>query len=491
MLWLAFTSTWFVFIIAFAEGESNPLIWRGTKWCGIGSSKSGEETRNITETDLCCKEHDACPLYIPRWQLKYNYFNWRLYTVSSCGCDDKSFTKEQNMQSDSQSVTSLQYFEYGVGVKKVNANKDDFSCVHFIGKGTYGLSTMWIANYKPTKMYVMLRKTNLDILEFDDLENLQYEMQLSSQLLHPSILSFQCSFVHDREIWTMFPLFDYGSCSDILAAGFPNGLNEMAVAYIMKSVLQALDYLHKSGYIHRAVKGSHILVSSDGRVCLTGLRYCIPMWNHDHKIRAVHRFPDHAVAILPWIAPEVLEQNLVGYTEKSDIYSFGITLIELASGKIPFSEMPPTQIFLEKISGELPQPLNYDILKRGKSIEPSSSAPIVDGNDRNGSPNVVKKSASQPPSNLKKLSSSFQQVVDSCLDRQSNQRPSASNIRSCPFFKQVKKKSRESPSLAQLLHPVTPITEHSNFHAEESMDNQNLDASIDIDELSLEDGWLL
>ncbi len=60
--------------------------------------------------------------------------------------------------------------------------------------------------------------------------------------------------------------------------------------------------------LNRAVKGCHILVSSDGRVCLTGLRYCIPMWNEEHRRSAVHSFPDHAVAILPWIAPEVLDQ---------------------------------------------------------------------------------------------------------------------------------------------------------------------------------------
>ena len=57
----------------------------------------------------------------------------------------------------------------------------------------------------------------------------------------------------------------------------------------------------------RAVKGSHILVSSEGRICLTGLRYCKYVINEENA-RVAHDFPNHAVAVLPWIAPEVLQQ---------------------------------------------------------------------------------------------------------------------------------------------------------------------------------------
>ena len=66
-------------------------------------------------------------------------------------------------------------------------------------------------------------------------------------------------------------------------------------------------------FIHRAVKASHVLISSDGRVCLTGIRYCYSLWNGCHRSRVVHNFPTHAVAVLPWVAPEILDQ--VGFRQ--------------------------------------------------------------------------------------------------------------------------------------------------------------------------------
>lgn len=61
----------------------------------------------------------------------------------------------------------------------------------------------------------------------------------------------------------------------------------------------------KETVFNRAIQGNHILLHSNGRVCLTGLRYCqlIP----EDQV-ALHAFPDHAKDILPWVAPEILQQ---------------------------------------------------------------------------------------------------------------------------------------------------------------------------------------
>lgn len=84
------------------EQKQSPFIWRGTKWCGIGEAPTGENSNvNLTSTDLCCKMHDACPYYISRWKKKYNLFNWRFYTISSCSCDEefrKCLQKVNTMQ---------------------------------------------------------------------------------------------------------------------------------------------------------------------------------------------------------------------------------------------------------------------------------------------------------------------------------------------------------------------------------------------------------
>ena len=60
---------------------------------------------------------------------------------------------------------------------------------------------------------------------------------------------------------------------------------------------------------HRAVKGSHILIGADGTVCLSGLRKSIMLRQEGDKSQMAHHFPaSHAVAVLPWMAPEILQQ---------------------------------------------------------------------------------------------------------------------------------------------------------------------------------------
>jgi len=73
-----------------SKNGSNPFIWQGTHWCGIRKKDiQSHSVLNISVTDKCCKDHDSCPHYISRWSTKYNLFNWRLYTISECSCDEK------------------------------------------------------------------------------------------------------------------------------------------------------------------------------------------------------------------------------------------------------------------------------------------------------------------------------------------------------------------------------------------------------------------
>lgn len=135
----------------------------------------------------------------------------------------------------------------------------------------------------------------------------------------------------------------------ILALGFP----EILVCLILRDVLFGLEYLHKKGFIHRSIRASHILFNQT-RAVLGGFRESTNLITHGQRTKVLYDLPPKSIKSLNWLAPEVLEQNLSGYTEKSDVYSVGITACELANGLEPFSKMPTTFMLTEKIRGNQP-----------------------------------------------------------------------------------------------------------------------------------------
>ncbi|RWS01430.1 STE20-related kinase adapter protein alpha-like protein, partial [Dinothrombium tinctorium] len=115
-------------------------------------------------------------------------------------------------------------------------------------------------------------------------------------------------------------------------------------------------YLHNRGIVHRAVRGSHILIyGPTGRCLLTGFKYSASVIVDGKWQPVIHEYPSNARPNLNWLSPEVLEQNLLGYNAKSDIYSLGITCCELANGCVPFDEIPPTEMLLDKLTGNFPR----------------------------------------------------------------------------------------------------------------------------------------
>ncbi|XP_054614971.1 STE20-related kinase adapter protein alpha isoform X2 [Dunckerocampus dactyliophorus] len=332
-----------------------------------------------------------------------------------------------------------------------------------IGQGLDHLMTVNRARYRPTGEHVAIRRIDLESCTNDMVAYLQAELHVSKLFHHPSILPYKSIFIAENELWVITPFMAYGSARELVSTHFPDGMSELTIAYILLGMLKALEYIHQMGYVHRSVKASHVLISADGQVCMSGLRSIFSLFRHGQRAKVVHDFPQYSVKVLPWLSPEVLQQNLQGYDFRSDIYSLGITACELANGHVPFKDMPATQMLLEKLNGTVPCLLDTTTIPPEElSMKPSRSGADsgicegpVGGGVRHSNGEPASSSSAGHPYN-RTFSPHFHAFVELCLQRDPEKRPSASALIGHPFFKQIKR--RPSEALPELLRPASPIS---------------------------------
>ncbi|XP_051744249.1 STE20-related kinase adapter protein alpha isoform X1 [Ctenopharyngodon idella] len=360
-----------------------------------------------------------------------------------------------------------------------------------IGRGLEDLMTVNLARYRPTGEHVAIRRIDLDSCTNDMVNYLQGELHVSKLFHHPCILPYKSVFIAENELWVITPFMAYGSARDLISTHFADGLSEQTIAYILLGVLRALEYIHQMGYVHRSVKASHILISADGQVYLSGLRSIFSLIRHGQRARVVHDFPQYSVKVLPWLSPEVLQQNLQGYDFRSDIYSLGITACELANGHVPFKDMPATQMLLEKLNGTVPCLLDTTTIPPEElSMKPSRSGAdsgICEGPGAGGARHTNGEPSSSSAGNpySRTFSPHFHAFVELCLQRDPEKRPSASSLIGHSFFKQIKR--RPSEALPELLCPVSPI---SSLDCMQPQDSPTGLASLESDLSQLEvDDW--
>ncbi|CAN4088620.1 unnamed protein product [Withania somnifera] len=238
----------------------------------------------------------------------------------------------------------------------------------------------------------------IKILDFErdnsDLNTISREAQTMVLVDHPNVLKSHCSFVSDHNLWVIMPYMAGGSCLHILKAAHPDGFEETVIATVLREVLKGLEYLHHHGFIHRDVKAGNILIDARGGIKLGDFGVSAYLFDSGDRQRMRNTF----VGTPCWMAPEVMEQ-LHGYDFKADIWSFGITAMELAHGHAPFSKYPPMKVLLMTLQNA-PPGLDYE--------------------------------------RDKKFTKSFKQMIASCLVKDPSKRPSAKKLLKDPFFKQAR-----------------------------------------------------
>ncbi|GFP93153.1 serine/threonine-protein kinase fray2 [Phtheirospermum japonicum] len=234
----------------------------------------------------------------------------------------------------------------------------------------------------------------IKILDFErnnsDLNNISREAQTMVLVDHPNVLKSHCSFVNDHNLWVVMPYMAGGSCLHILKATHPDGFEEVVIATILREALKGLDYLHQHGHIHRDVKAGNVLMDLRGGIKLGDFGVSAYLFDAGDRQRMRNTF----VGTPCWMAPEVMEQ-VHGYDFKADIWSFGITALELAHGHAPFSKYPPMKVLLMTLQNAPPS-LDYERDKK------------------------------------------FTKMIASCLVKDPSKRPTAKKLLKHSFFKQAR-----------------------------------------------------
>jgi len=193
-----------------------------------------------------------------------------------------------------------------------------------------------------TKEIVAIKVIDLESAK-DDVFSIQKETRVLSDVQKcPQLVGYRGSKMHETELWIIMEYVKGGSVYDMIKAKGP--FPEEHIAVITREILLALIYLSRENRIHRDIKGANILIQEDGQPKLADLGAIGQL---------THTSPQTGTMIGSpyWMAPEVMAGK---YDGKADVWSLGITCIEMAKGEPPLRHLPPLKVIMAMMKNPAP-----------------------------------------------------------------------------------------------------------------------------------------
>eukprot|EP00796_Vickermania_ingenoplastis_P007071 gene7071-5009_t len=251
-----------------------------------------------------------------------------------------------------------------------------FETIETIGKGNYGVVVK--ARHRESGDIVAIKQTLL--AELIDVESAVKEIRVMEACHHPNVVLYYGAYRTPTALWVAMEYCDGGSI-DLVRKILKQNLPEPLIAYVAHEALCGLQYMHEHHKIHRDIKAGNILFNSKGEVKLADFGITAEL-NHTFSRR------NSSWGTFLYMAPEI--HNDSDYDEKADIWSLGITVLEMAEGVLPFARLQHYPL-VEFLTRKAPPALQHKdrfspqmnvfirrLLTQDKYLRPSAASMLED-----------------------------------------------------------------------------------------------------------------